>query len=567
MLKHRIALFYTLLFLGLLIFIGKLFFVQIVDGEHFRRAAHNQYVAPASDVFDRGTIFFKSKDETLLSAAAMKDGFVVAILPKEIQNANLALNKLSSVIQDVDRETFFAKVAKKEDPYEEIARRVSKRKADEIRALGIKGVNVYREQWRFYPNETLASHVLGFVGFQGENFGGRYGIERYYNNTLVREEKGPAVNFFARAFDSVSSPLFEKTRKEGDVILEIEAEVERFLEQSLDAIMEEWQTTNAGALIMNPSDGAMYAMTARPNFNPNTFNASEDYDSFPNPMVENVYEMGSIVKPITVAAGIDAGVITPDSTYVDKGVVGVENILIGNYDGKGRGEVSMQEVLNQSLNTGAVHVMQELGKENFANYFSKFGFGEETGIDLPGEISGLVENLKSPREIEYATASFGQGIAVTPIAMARALAALANGGMLVTPHVADQITYSLGRPKIVSFGGEKRVISEDTSEAITRMLVRVVDEALKNGEVKLPRYSVAAKTGTAQIAREDGRGYKDGKFLHSFFGYFPAYEPKFLIFLYVVEPVGARYASETLTDPFIDIVEFLISYYDIPPDR
>ena len=227
----------------------------------------------------------------------------------------------------------------------------------------------------------------------------------------------------------------------------------------------------------------------------------------------------------------------------------------------------MQEVLNQSLNTGAVHVMQEVGKETFRDYLYKFEINEKTGIDLPHEASALVSNLKGGREIEYATASFGQGFAVSPVAMVRALSVLANGGYLVTPHIVKEIDYTLGFPETVEIKKGKQVLKPETSEEISRMLVEVVDTALKNGEVKNERYSVAAKTGTAQIANPDGSGYYDDRYLHSFFGYFPAYDPQFLVFLYTVNPKEVRYASETLTDPFINITKFLINYYAIPPDR
>jgi cell division protein FtsI (penicillin-binding protein 3)/stage V sporulation protein D (sporulation-specific penicillin-binding protein) len=229
----------------------------------------------------------------------------------------------------------------------------------------------------------------------------------------------------------------------------------------------------------------------------------------------------------------------------------------------------MQEVLNKSVNTGVAFVVSKMGKENFAKYMIDFGLGNETGIDLPNEAGGRISNLKSPRDIEYATASFGQGIAITPINAVRALSAVANGGTLVHPHIAKKIDYKVGLSKNISYADSenKRVIKKETSEEITRMLVKVVDKALLEGTVKIPNYSVAAKTGTAQIAKPGGGGYYDDRYLHSFFGYFPAYNPRFLIFLLTLEPKGAAYASNTLTAPFMDTVKFLINYYEIPPDR
>jgi len=266
-----------------------------------------------------------------------------------------------------------------------------------------------------------------------------------------------------------------------------------------------------------------------------------------------------------MAAGIDSGAITATTTYYDAGSIELDGSTISNFDGKGRGRVSMQEVLNQSLNTGASFVASKIGNRVFANYMINYGIGEETGIDLPNESAGIVKNLYEPRDLEYATASFGQGIATTPIATIRGLSVLANGGVLVTPRIAKKIKYTSGLSKKVSSNDGQRILKQESAEEITRMLVSVVDNALLEGTVKLPNYSIAAKTGTAQIASVGG--YYDDRFLHSFFGYFPAYDAQYLIFLYTLEPKEVKYASQTLTHPFMDIVKFLINYYEIPPDR
>ena len=226
----------------------------------------------------------------------------------------------------------------------------------------------------------------------------------------------------------------------------------------------------------------------------------------------------------------------------------------------------MQRVLGESLNVGMAFVTRRLGNDSLTRYFKAFGLGEETGIDLPGEIPGLMSNLGSPRDVEHVTASFGQGIAVTPISTIRALSALGNGGVLPNPHLVRRIDYVSGVSKTPSYSSENQVISNKASETITRMLVEVVDTSLLGGTVKLPHYSIAAKTGTAQIPSPDGGYYKD-RYLHSFFGYFPAYNPRFIVFLFTVYPKGAQYASHTLTYPFMDLVKFLIHYYDIAPDR
>jgi cell division protein FtsI/penicillin-binding protein 2 len=227
----------------------------------------------------------------------------------------------------------------------------------------------------------------------------------------------------------------------------------------------------------------------------------------------------------------------------------------------------MQDVLNQSLNTGMVFAYQKLGKERMRDYMLSFGIKEKTGIDLPNETSGLVANLNSPRELEYANAAFGQGIALTPVELVRALSALSNGGILVTPHLGKKIKYDDGTEEDLMYPTKQTKISKETSEEITRMLVTVMDKSLKGGLGKIDNYSIAIKTGTAQVANNVTGGYYEDRNTHSFFGYLPAYDPKFIVFLYAVNPKGVPYAAQTWADPFLRVVKFLINYYELPPDR
>jgi cell division protein FtsI (penicillin-binding protein 3)/stage V sporulation protein D (sporulation-specific penicillin-binding protein) len=308
-------------------------------------------------------------------------------------------------------------------------------------------------------------------------------------------------------------------------------------------------------------------MSYVPDFDPNNLK-NEDVKVFSNPLVESVREFGSVIKPLVMAAALDQNVLTKDTTYDDKGFVIVNDIKLNNFDKKGRGpNTSMQEVLNQSLNTGMVFVEKKLGKENFRNYMLGYELGVKTGIDLPNEATGLMSNLKSPRELEYATASFGQGIAMTPMEAVKAFSSLANGGHLIQPHLAEVIKYEEGGEKVLEYPKGKQVIKKETSDEITNMLVTIVDKALGEGKYKMEHYGVAAKTGTAQIALPDGKGYYEDRHMHSFFGYFPASNPQFLMLFFTLNPKGAQYASNTLPAPFMETAKFLLSYYEVPPDR
>lgn len=553
------------LFLG-----ARLYFVQVVHGDDFSERADRQYVRPSSNVYDRGSIFFQDKTGSRISAATLKSGYMVAINPDLITNPESVYEQLSRVVH-VDKDEFIERARKPDDPHEEVAHHIPEEKAESVKELQIDGVGVFKEKWRYYPGEDLASPVLGFVAYKEDERAGRYGIERFYEPVLKRSNDDIYVNFFAQVFSSIKDVMVvEKGKREGDVVLTIEPTVQSFLEETLTKTRDQWGSERTMGIIMDPESGDIYAMGVAPDFNLNQFGAVDNIGLYKNQLVENVYEMGSIFKPITMAAGIDAGEITAKTTYDDTGSITLNGSTISNYDGEARGVVDMQEVLNQSLNTGAAFVAEELGHEKFRNYLYRFGVNQKTGIDLPNEAAPLVKNLNSPRDIEYVTASFGQGIALSPIGMTRSLAALANGGKLVTPHVADSIQYEFGfsnELKKEAVDNDERVVSKETSEEITRMLVKVVDEALKDGEVKLNRHSVAAKTGTAQVAKQHTSGYYENIYNHSFFGYFPAYDPQFLVFLMNVKPKGAKYASETLTSPFMDLTKFLINYYEIPPDR
>lgn len=563
--RTKILSFCILLFAGILI--SKLFLIQIVHSSSYKERADRQYVTPQSDIFERGTVFFERKGGQMVAAAVQSTGYKIAINPGEVSDSESAYKKISAIVE-LDRDEFSAKASKQEDPYEEVATHLSKEQADKVSALKIPGVYIYKEKWRFYPGGSMASHTLGFVAYKGDELGGRYGLERQYDSTLSVGKDESYVNFFAEVFSNIKSSFFEDQAKNGDVVTTIEPTVQSFLEKQISEVKKKYDVDSIGGIIMNPTDGSIYAMSVKPDFDPNDFSKVKNAYTFSNPLVENVLEFGSVVKPLVMAAGLDTGVVNANTTYNDKGSVIVEKKEIFNFDKKARGPgTSMQEVLNQSLNTGMVFVEQRLGKERMRDYMLSYGIKQKTGIDLPNETSGLVSNLNSPREIEYANASFGQGIALTPVEIIRALASLSNGGNLVVPHVVKEIKYNDGSKKEMAYPTSRVKITKETSEEITRMLVTVMDKSLKGGLAKLDNYSVAVKTGTAQVAKPAGGGYYEDRHTHSFFGYFPAYDPKFIVFLYAVDPKGVPYAAQTWADPFLDITKFLINYYEVAPDR
>ncbi len=557
-----------LLFIALLL-IGRLYYVQILQSDEFRDRAERQYVHTKTDLYSRGSIYFLTHEGEELSAAAVRAGYLLAANPSQVTDIVAFCAALSPYV--LRGEAWCnERLADTSKVYVELEPQVSEEDSKIIEAFALDGALLYRNQWRYYPGGSVAARSIGFIGYTedgGTEFHGKYGLERQYDSVLFRENEILSVNFFAELFSNLGDIVYGRNEdKTGDIITTLEPSVSRMLDTVLLETNDHYDSTLTGAIIMNPKTGEIYAMNAVPSFDLN--NRSEaDIEQFRNPLVEDVYEFGSTIKALTMAAGLDSGAITPQSTYYDAGYIDLDTFTIKNFDGKGRGTVAMQAVLNQSLNTGVSWIVTQMGKERFRDYFLSYKLGSESGIDLPNETYGLIDNLNSPRDVEYATASFGQGIAMTPIAVTRALATLGNGGRLVTPHLVKRIEYHDGTEKEIRYPEGTQVLKPETSEEISRMLATVVDEALRGGSVALPHHSIAAKTGTAQIPDPVNGGYYDDRFLHSFFGYFPAYDPEIIVFMYTVEPKGVQYASETLTEPFMDIARFLINYYSIPPDR
>jgi cell division protein FtsI/penicillin-binding protein 2 len=549
------------------VILARTFFIQGPKHTYFTELGSKQYISSTPINFDRGTIFFSHFEKEPVPVAELKTTYTIAIDPTQITKPEDSYTRIHKYIE-LNKEEFINKTEKQNDPYEEIARDVASDVALAIKQENIKGLMLYKNNKRSYTQDEVGAKLIGFVGNDGRRVKGQYGLERYYEDVLKRTSSEESINFFAELFADIQKTTVSNIdENEGDIILTVDSDVERMLHTTLVEVQEEWNSDMIGGIIMDPNTGAILAMETLPTYNPNEFYKVKDSSFFGNQNIAGVYEMGSIIKPLTMAAALDSQAVTEKTVYNDTGFRDLNGYKVRNYDGKPRGQnTSMQTILDKSLNVGIVFLVEQLGIKRFQEYFKKFGLGVETGIDLPGEASGLTQNLDSSVLVDNATAGFGQGIAITPIQTIRALAILGNGGKLVTPHVVDSVIYENGERKKMAVDQTEQVLLPGTSERISRMLVHVVDHALKNGEYKMNHYSIAAKTGTAQMVKKGG-GYYDDRYLHSFFGYFPAYDPKFIVFIFHTYPKGAEYASATLTEPFFKIVKFLISYYKIPPDR
>lgn len=565
--RARIRIVLASIILVALCAIGRLYFLQIVHGDMYDQKADHQFASGGSGMFDRGSIYFTRKDSTLIAASTLATGFLVAVNPQVLTDTERAFKAIEAVAPGaVTREEVESAVAKKNRVYVEVAHHLSGEAGAKLASEKIPGVQVLKETWRYYPGGTLASQSIGIVSYgEGDTLAGRTGVEAKYEETLSRSSEALYRNFFAELFSNVGNLLVNAADvKEGDVVTTLEPEVQTRLENDIAEVNKRYSSKESGGIIMDPKTGAIIAMTTFPSFDPNNLQTVNP-SLIGNPLVEHVYEFGSTMKPLTMAAGLDAGVITPNSTYNDVGCITVDKKQICNWDLKGRGVVAMQQVIIQSLNVGAAWVATQLGQEKFRDYFTKL-FGNKTGIDLPSEGRSLIGNLTKPQQIGYDTASYGQGIAMTPVQMIRAIGALANAGVMVEPHLVSAIKLDSGITRTLDWSKTTPVFGATAVQQVTTMMDALTDTKLEGGKAKIPTMSVAAKTGTAQLTDGHG-GYYTDRYFHSFVGYFPSYNPRFVILLYTNDPKGVQYASETLDSTFLDLVHYLIDYYAVPPDR
>ena len=566
----RFYLLIVFIILAGFILISRLFDLQIVKHSFYKDLAASQHETYQILFPERGEIFIKDRfygqnpSSHLFPLATNKDWAMVYAVPQKINNKEEAV-KLLAPLLEIDESVLMQKIGKRMDPYEPLKHKLSSEIAEKIGDLNIEGIVLVSESWRYYPHGSLASHVLGFVGFSKEDEKvGQYGIEGYYDSKLggesgfVEGEKDARGNLLV-----IAKHYFQPVEDGADLILTLDPNIQFFVEGKLREVAERLEAEGGTIIVEDPRTGAIKALANWPAFDPNNYSEVEDINIFTNPAVQNLFEPGSIFKPITMAAALDQKLATPQTTYRDEGFVKIGGYTIENSIKRAEGIQTMTQVLEKSLNTGAVFVQQLVGKEKFKDYVEKFGFNKTTGIDLGGEVKGNISNLNNKRDIEYATAAFGQGIAVTPIELIAALGSIANGGKMMRPYIVEKMIYSNGEEKIIEPKAIKQVISQDTAETLVKMMVSVVENGWSN-KARIPGYFIAGKTGTAQVPGSGG--YSD-KTIHTFGGFFPAFEPQFLILIKLDNPKGIPFSSESIVPTFREIAQYIINYYEIPPTR
>jgi len=546
----RINTVLILIFIFSAAIVGRLVFLQIINHDLYAALARGQQKLFFSSLGERGEIFFQGHSSPVATNQQYPFLYLSPVeIPLEGQdNIVQALSTYLNMSQ--------AEIKEKMQPgslYELVKDQLNSQEYEVLSAMELTGVHFGQEDIREYPYDDFASHLLGFVNQDGQ---GQYGVEEYWDDVLCGKEgfwegeRGPLGYFF---------PAVSESETEGqDLYLTIDYNIQYLAEKLLKKAQEDLNIEGGIILVMEPTTGKMLALANLPVFNPNQYFAESDFSVFQTDATQKIFEPGSVFKPITMAAALDQGKITPQTTYFDQGCVEIAGYDICNYEERiYPGELTMTNVLEKSINTGAIFAEEQMGHKNFLDYIGRFGIFEKTSIDLPGEALAKNTEFKKGYEINFVTASFGQGIEMTPIQLARAFCAIANGGKLVKPFVVES-TVEISH---------NNIISPQTASKLTAMLVSVIENGFAKA-ARIPGYYVAGKTGTAQISYSaldiNQKGYSD-KTWQSFVGYAPAFNPQFLVLIKLDNP-ATKTAEYSAVPLFQELAKYIIDYYQIPPD-
>lgn len=542
--------------------VSRLFSLQVLQRKMFQAQALGQQVAFSEVTGDAGQIFSVLSQESkgkwgsgeIKSLAINKKSWNISTNPKEIADKKIFAKKLSPII-GIAEDDLLAKIDE-DSFYVLLKEKVPSDTLEKIKELNLKGLYWQNFSERLYPQGEMLSQVLGFIGGAGS---GQYGLEGYYDE-IIKGRTG--IQEKRSGLQSIFSPK-NLYLNGSDLYLTIDYNIQFQAEELLKAQKEKNDIDSGQIIVMRPDTGRIVAMANFPNFNPNKYGKEKDLAIFQNSVTQKLFEPGSIMKPLTMAAALNENKITPETKYIDIGSLSYGAKVIRNFNNEIYGEQTMTQVLESSINTGAVYAEQQIGNKKFFEYVERFGLTQKTNIDLQGEVYSRNESLKNGFDMTYATASFGQGIEMTPLQIARAFCAFANGGRLVKPYIVEKI---VGEKEVVQTKPEisQPIISQKAASQINSMLISVVDNGF-NKVAKIPGYYLAGKTGTAQVPLKAGRGYEADKTIQSFVGYGPALNPQFLILVKLDNPKVAK-SSLSAVPVFKELAQYIINYWKIPPD-
>lgn len=537
----------SLVYLGLM---SRLSYLQLIKYPAISSKARTQHFFKVRLEPRRGDIL----DSRGHALALSLDKYSIYVHPHKLKDKVKAADLLCKVLA-LDKKTCLTKL-NGEAPFVWLKRKADRGEYESIKRLRLEGVGAIEEARRYYPQGSLGANVLGFVGLDNQ---GLEGIEKRFNSLLAGFPGEYLVERDARGRE-ISSYVSRmiKPVEGGSLYLTVDSIVQNIAEEKLAGAVEKARARAGVAIVMDPRSGAILAMASSPTFDPNKFNQFSQA-SYRNLGTSLVFEPGSTFKSITAAAALETNTFKPeDRIYCENGAVHVANYII--HDHEPYGWLSFSQAIEKSSNIGLLKVGQKVGSHNLYNIVRAFGFGRETGLEVAGEEKGIVPGLRSWKPINTATISFGQGIAVTPLQMVCAYAAIANGGVWNRPYLVKEVIGPEGVPYKKSFSVEgKRIVSIETSFRLRNILRKVVEDGTGQG-AKIEGIDIAGKTGTAQKISSEGGGYQEGKYVASFLGFFPVDTPKVLIGVFVDEPQGVYYGGVVAAPCFREMAKEIYAY-------
>ena len=553
----RIWLAFSLLIICFTGIITRLFFWQVISSYNLKAEAMSQYQEELILPANRGSIFSGDGYPLVIN----KNASLVYEEPPNISNIS-EFTKIVARHMDISEATLSAELSVPGRLWYPIEHKVDEEKISDLKNLGIKGLGFEKEPKRYYPEASMAAHLLGFVGFSenGEDRG-YFGLEGYHDRELKGKKGSMALE---KDVSGAPIPVGNAVRVEPEngssLILWIDRTIQNIVEEKLKAGIEKYGAKDGSVVVMDPTTGGILAMASFPSYSPQKYMDFEK-SAYKNPVVASSYEPGSTLKALVMAAALDKGVIKSSTEFDETGPVTIGEYTIRTWNNEYHGKITMTQVLEYSSNVGMVQVEKLLGKDHLIKFFKDIGLGIPTNVDLEDEGSPQMRNDKNWTEIDLATASFGQGIAVTPLQMIRGIAAIANGGFLMEPHVVKMIRSADGKTIEIKPKKIRQVFKNSTAGVVTEMMTSAVD----NGEAKWAKpkgYRIAGKTGTAQIPVAGH--YDDKKTITSFVGFAPADKPRFVMLVTLCEPTSSQWGSETAAPLFFSIAKDLFLYLGIP---
>ncbi len=554
--KTRILVIGFLFLLSYLVVLGRSFQLQVLRSETLRGRAERQQRKFTLSTPRRGRIFDREGQELAVSVAVDS----IYAQPRKIFDRSAVARQLSPILR-IPRRELLNKLSP-ERPFVWLSRRISPSQSLKIKALDLKGIGFIQENKRFYPNRTLAGHLLGFAGLDSQ---GLEGLELKYDHLIKGEPE-----LFLTERDARGHTIFPRggnllrSSEGNDLYLTIHKGIQYIAERELKKAVLATRAKSGVVVVTNPLTGEVLALALQPEFNPNCFWRYQP-SLWRNRAITDSFEPGSTFKVFLLAAAIEEAVAQPkDLFFCEKGSYEIGGNTI--HDPREYGWLSLEQIIHFSSNIGASKIGEKLGKEKFYQYITAFGFGEKTGIDLPGEISGLVRPPRSWFQMGVRTISFGQGISLSPLQLISALGAIANGGRLMRPFVVKKIIDPRGtvihttKPRVI-----RRVISPKTARIVTKILTGVVKKNATGWRAALKGYEVAGKTGTAQKADIINGGYSEDRLLGSFMGFVPAKEPELAILVIIDEPQGKANGGLVAAPVFKRIAEKTLLILGAPP--